>query len=78
MNDQPMNDKLRCNLATITRKVLRQVCVYDKYVFMSTSKLTANQASLTTSNYAMYVTLRALTKAISWCSTLVSGAAICT
>ena len=29
MNDQPMNDKLRCNLATITRKVLRQVCVYE-------------------------------------------------
>ena len=29
MNDQPMNDKPRCNLATIARKMLRQVRVYE-------------------------------------------------
>ncbi len=29
MNDKPMNDKPRRNLATITRKVSRQVHVYE-------------------------------------------------
>ena len=64
MNDQPMNDKPRRNLATIARKVLSQVRVYE-YI------KTDIKSGLTTCNYAMYITLRALTKEISWCSTLV-------
>ena len=44
MNDQPMDDKPRCNLANIARKVLRQVYKYIKVDSKSGEALKVVQA----------------------------------